>query len=56
MIRKAIVFGLLCIVVITSVLLSIYHNRDIILRKLIPSAYTSVAADSVQSVKLVKNN
>lgn len=56
MIRKAIVFGLLCIVVITSVLLTIYHNRATILRTLIPSAYTSTAADSLQRVKLVQNN
>ncbi len=56
MIRKAIVFGIVCIVIITSVLLAIYHNRAIILRKMIPSAYTSVAADSLHKVKLVKNN
>ncbi|TDW47025.1 hypothetical protein EV144_10541 [Flavobacterium sp. 270] len=45
--KKAIVFGLLCIVIITSVLLFLYYNRSEIVKKIIPSAYTSnVAADS----------
>lgn len=44
--KKAIIFGVICIVVITSVLLFLYSKKSEIVKKIMPSAYTSAVADS----------
>lgn len=44
--KKAIVFALLCIVIISTILLFIYKNQTDFVKKIMPSAYNSTKADS----------